>query len=46
MEVGKDEEGIDSSDVHVKDFYPEPSVVEHLLTKFDNKARLWDVVSP
>jgi hypothetical protein len=45
MEIGEYKEYVYASNVHIKDFDTESSVIEHLLTEFYNKARFWDIIS-
>jgi hypothetical protein len=45
MKVGENKDSIDTTNVHSENFYSKPSVVKHLLTKFDNESGLGNVVS-
>ena len=45
MQVGQDEEGVNSPDMHVKDFDPETGVVKHLFAQFDYEAGFRYIVS-
>jgi hypothetical protein len=46
VHVREDEKSVHSSNVHVVNFDPETSIVEHLFTHFNNESRFRDVVSP
>ena len=45
MEVSEYHKDVDTTHVHVEYFYSKSCVVKHLLTEFDYKTRLGDVVS-
>ena len=46
VQVAKDEDNVDSADVHVEDLYTEAGIVKHFFSELNNQTGFWDVVSP
>jgi hypothetical protein len=45
VEIRKDEDGVNSPNVHSEDFDSESGVVKHFFTEFNYESRLGDIIS-